>query len=240
MLRLLFPGKNLVSSVAAHALDFLYPRVCLNCQCLLTDRQRYVCSPCWDSLERVHPQHPLYGETKEKLLASGVVYDLVSCFVFQTEGAFQRLAYAMKYEGFEKVGVWLGRELGRSIVSVGLQADVVIPIPLHKRKLRERGYNQAELIARGVSEVTGVPVRTDFVRRRRFTETQTQLNLEQRRKNMEDAFEVVPENEIEVSGTTCLLIDDVITTGATITSCAKELLRAGATRIIAASAALAR
>ena len=146
----------------------------------------------------------------------------------------------MKYEGFEKLGVWLGRELGRAIGSAGQRADGLIPIPLHKRKFRERGYNQAELIARGVSEEIGIPVRTDLVRRWRFTETQTQLSLEQRQKNMEDAFEIVSDNQTEVSGKEYLIVDDVITTGATITSCARELVGAGALRVIAASSALAR
>lgn len=233
-------AKRLVSSWAAYLLDFIFPRVCLNCQQLLSDSQRYVCSSCWEAIERVHTQHPLYCETKEKLLASGVVNDLVSCFVFQTEGAFQRLAHAMKYEGFERLGVWLGRELGRTIQSAGLQADYLIPVPLHKRKFRERGYNQAELIARGVAEVTGMPVRTDVVRRRRFTETQTKLDLEQRKKNMEDAFEVVSERKDAVHGKSWMIVDDVITTGATIQSCAGELSATGASRVIAVSLALAK
>lgn len=146
----------------------------------------------------------------------------------------------MKYEGFEKLGVWLGRELGRAIQSTGLQADCLIPIPLHKRKFRERGYNQAELIARGTSEITGICVRSDIVRRWRFTDTQTKLNIEQRKKNMDDAFEVVPGKESAVHHMRCIIVDDVITTGATIQSCAGELHAAGASRVIAASLALAK
>jgi ComF family protein len=146
----------------------------------------------------------------------------------------------MKYEGFEKLGIRLGRELGRAVQSAGIQADCLIPIPLHKRKFRERGYNQAELIARGVSEVTGIPVRTDIVRRWRFTETQTKLDLEQRKKNMEDAFELMPGAASFVNGTTLLIIDDVVTTGATIISCARELVDAGASGIITGSLALAQ
>lgn len=144
----------------------------------------------------------------------------------------------MKYEGFEKLGVWLGQELGKTIRSAGVQADGLIPIPLHRRKLRERGYNQAELVAHGVARTTGIPVRTDIVRRRRFTETQTKLGLEQRKKNVEDAFELI--SGADVDGNSCVLVDDVITTGATIISCAGALRAGGASKIIAASLALAR
>jgi ComF family protein len=121
----------------------------------------------------------------------------------------------------------------------GVTGDYLVPIPLHRRKLRERGYNQAELIACGMSEVTGIPVRTDLVRREKFTQTQTMLSLEERKKNMDDAFEVVPVATRNLENKTCILVDDVITTGSTILSCARELRDAGASRIIAASSALA-
>ncbi|MGH2567188.1 MAG: ComF family protein [Bacteroidota bacterium] len=232
--------SHLARSLSAPLFDFIFPRACLNCQQLLNDGQRYVCVPCWDAIERVHPQHPLFSDTKEKLLASGTVSDLVSCFVFQTEGTFQRLAHAMKYEGFERLGVWLGRELGKIVEAQAVHADFLIPIPLHRRKFRERGYNQAEIIARGVSEVMSIPVRSDVVRRWRFTETQTKLNIDQRQNNMEDAFEIIPGKEKEVDGKICMIVDDVITTGATIHSCAAELISAGASQVIAASLALAQ
>jgi ComF family protein len=121
----------------------------------------------------------------------------------------------------------------------GVTGDYLVPIPLHRRKLRERGYNQAELIADGMSEVAGIPVRTDLVRRKKVTQTQTMLSLEERKKNMDDAFEVVPVAIRNLENKTCILVDDVITTGSTIISCARELRAAGASRTVAASSALA-
>jgi ComF family protein len=122
----------------------------------------------------------------------------------------------------------------------GVTGDYLVPIPLHRRKLRERGYNQAELIAGGMCEVTGIPVRSDLVRRMKFTQTQTMLSLEERKKNMDDAFEVRASELRQIKGKTVILIDDIITTGATIESCGRELRQAGATKIIAASSALAQ
>ena len=113
-------------------------------------------------------------------------------------------------------------------------------MPLHRIKYRERGYNQSEYIARGIAGVTGKPAACDIVRRKRYTQTQTKLNIEERYLNMKDAFEILPDASKKISGKTCLLVDDIITTGATVNSCAKEILAAGTNSIIAASAALAK
>ena len=232
-------SSTITRSIVNPILDFLFPRTCLKCQILLPDDKQYVCETCWDSIERVHPHHALYKDTRGKLVKAGHVDSLVSCCVFTTDGAFQSLVHEMKYGKFEKLGVWLGGHLGEEIKRKGVHADYLIPIPLHKRKFRERGYNQAELIARGVSVVTGAPVRADLIRRRRFTETQTKLNIDERKKNMEDAFELLPGKEEEMRGKSVIIIDDVITTGATISSCAEKLKAAGAEHVVAASLALA-
>jgi ComF family protein len=221
-------------------LDFVFPPVCVCCNELLSDSSQRVCEKCWDSIQRVTRDHPLYLETRSKLTESGVVDELVSHFVFEKEGAFQHVAHALKYGGYESVGLELGRRVGRTMNDWGITADGLIPIPLHKAKERERGYNQSDLIARGISTSTGIPVRTDLVHRRKYTQTQTQLSLEQRRVNMEDAFEIHRSSRPDVEGKTFILVDDVITTGATINSCARELKSAGASTVIAASAALAQ
>lgn len=231
---------SLVRRIFAPLVDYIYPPTCIACNRLLEDGTRAVCSTCWQSLTILTKGHPLYLETRQKLEASGVVTDLVSCFVFEKEGVFQSLAHALKYSGMESWGILLGRRLGEVMLSWHCNGDILLPIPLHRRKQRERGYNQAELIARGASEVTGIPVRANMLRRRKETKTQTQLTLEERRKNVEDAFELMYPAEREVRNATCILVDDVITTGATLISCAQEFKRAGAQRIIAASVALAQ
>jgi ComF family protein len=181
----------------------------------------------------------LFLETAEKLVASGVVDDLVSLYVFEKEGVFQVIVHNLKYAGVQALGFELGRRLGKSFIQNGISADAIIPIPLHRRKLRERGYNQAELIARGVSEVSNVPVRCDLVRRKKYTKTQTVLTLQERRENMEDAFEVTPSRSGEVKGKRFVVIDDVVTTGSTMIACAAALRVSGAEGVVGASAALA-
>lgn len=227
-------------SITDPILDFVYPPVCISCNRLLPDGKHRICKDCWDSIACLTTNHPLYIETKEKLLAVGAVSDLVSVFVFEKEGIFQHIAHALKYGGYESVGGDLGARLGTTMAEWGIRADFLVPIPLHRAKQRERGYNQAEKISEGVASVTGIRVLRKAVRRIKHTQTQTQLTSDERKKNMEDAFIVNTSNAVLLKGKTCVLIDDVITTGATINSCAKELTNAGVTQIVAASAALAQ
>ena len=231
------PGQSL-QQFANSCLDFVFPPLCISCNNYLDDGQKRVCNTCWNSIQSVTRQHPLFVDTREKLLAGGFVSDLVSRYVFEKEGAFQHIAHGLKYQGFQSLGVELGRRIGEQMRDWGVAGDILIPIPLHKIKFRERGYNQAEMIARGISEVTGIQLRVDIVGRRKHTQTQTQLNLDERTENMEEAFEI-DHGEL-VENRVCLIVDDVITTGATISSCSAELLKAGATRVVAASAALAQ
>jgi ComF family protein len=210
-------------------LDFVYPPLCVVCCRLLDNGKVYVCPECWDSIKKVNDHLPLYLETRNKLVVTEAVDELVSLFVFEKEGTFQKVVHSLKYLGVQALGLELGRQLGALLNEKCVRAAALVP-------MRERGYNQSELIARGVSEVTSIPLRSDMVRRKKFTQTQTTLSLEERKDNMEEAFVC---GSSEVRGKTIILVDDIITTGSTIQSCADGLKKAGALRIIAISAALA-
>ncbi len=229
-----------LTKLSSPFLDFFLPPTCLSCDALLNDGSVKVCDTCWNSIQRLSRGHSLYIDTHQRLVEAGAVGDLVSCFVFEKEGALQTIAHGLKYSGFESLGVELGRRIGDVMDEWDVNADLAIPVPLHKRKFRERGYNQAEAIACGIAANTSIRTNEKILQRKKYTQTQTKLNLDQRKENMEEAFEVVPKFAGELKGKTILLVDDVITTGATITSCAAELLDAGAVRVIAASAALAQ
>lgn len=220
-------------------IDFVYPPSCIVCRRPPADNRQKICSICWNTIQPLSLQHPLYLETKQKLLRDHYIHDLVSCFVFEKDGAFQHIAHALKYQEFKSIGIDLGLRIGKMIQERDLSADFIIPVPLHKQKYRERGYNQAEYIARGISMITGIPVWTNVLQRNRYTQTQTKLSADERYRNMENAFRVSPVLIYDIAGKSCLLVDDVITTGATTNACAKELSSAGIAVVIAASAALA-
>jgi ComF family protein len=231
------PGS--LRSFFASITDLIYPPLCLSCQRLLERGGEFLCPDCWNAIQNATEESPLFIETADKLAASGVINGLVSLYVFEKEGAFQVIVHNLKYSGVQALGVELGRRLGKVVIERGICVDAIIPVPLHRKKLRERGYNQAELIARGLSEVSGIPVRCDLIRRKKYTKTQTQLSLTERRANMENAFEVVPIRRCETQDKKFIVIDDVVTTGSTMIACASVLRASGAIGVIGASAALA-
>ncbi len=221
--------------------DFIYPPVCFTCNQHLRDHEVRVCSVCWNSFTCIDPSHPTWNEIKGKFAIEKVVQDIFSCFLFEKDGKLQDVIHLLKYQGMKSLGIKLGDEIGRKITAepefVG--ADYLIPIPLHKLKKRERGFNQSEYICKGISAITNIPTHIDIIVRKKYTQSQTQLNLQERNENVGDAFEVNPRYQHLIPGKSFILVDDVITTGSTINACAKELTAHRADRIIAASIALA-
>ncbi len=228
-----------MSRLVQSFVDFVYPPSCVSCDALLDDGAKHICWTCWHSLPRIDRTHPLFRSTFAKLLERDAVRDLISVFVFEKDGAFQDLVHALKYEGFQSVGLRLGRELGKTMKQNGVRADCLVPVPLHRAKLRERGFNQSELIARGAAEVINLPVKTEWLVRTRETVTQTQLSQEKRERNVRGAFALSEKGHSEVDGKLVVIVDDVITTGSTLVSCSEQLRLSGAARILAASVALA-
>ncbi len=214
--------------------------MCISCNTPLPDGSKKICQNCWSAIPVLTKEHSLYQQTRSKLIAEGCIDDLISCYVFEREGPFQHIAHALKYQEYKSFGVELGKQIGGLVQDWNVETDIIIPVPLHRIKHRERGYNQSEFIAQGIASIIGKPIIVNAIRRTRHTQTQTTLNLEERYKNMKDAFKTLPGASKKFYGRTCLLVDDIITSGATTNSCAKEILAAGAKSIIAASAALAK
>ncbi len=208
----------LVRTLVLPFVDFIYPPMCICCERRLRDTQRHVCTSCWNSLERVDFTGGL-SLTHERLFGKdGAVTSCLSCFYFKEGISMQRIIHSLKYQNRRSLGIELGRILGRLLSENPefLSAQIVIPVPLHRTKLRERGYNQCDFISRGACEATGQTVRTGLLLRRKNTISQTELSLEERRENVRDAFLVAEGCRDRVRGARILLIDDVITTGATL------------------------
>lgn len=148
----------------------------------------------------------------------------ISLFRFEKGSPYQSLIHDLKYRGNRKAGFYLGRLLGQALKrSVFSKCDLVLPVPLHPRKLRQRGYNQSELIARAVSEITGIPMAGDIILRRTYKHSQTTMNRQERFENMEKAFSL-GKSTLSLQEKKILIIDDIITTGATLEACSKLLL----------------
>lgn len=146
-----------------------------------------------------------------------------SFLLFEKKGKVQRLLHALKYRSKPAVGELLGKWYGQELVKNHLVPpfDVIIPVPLHKKRLQKRGYNQSEYIARGLAQELGLPVLKDVLVKKQFTETQTFKSREERWLNTQHSFGIA-EGAL-IAGKRVLLVDDVITTGATTEACIKHL-----------------
>lgn len=147
------------------------------------------------------------------------------------KGAGLALLHAIKYGGRRTLAVAAGRLLGEVLGERGVTADMIVPVPIHTARRRERGYNQSALLAEGLADTLGVPVAQALVRRR-YTGTQTALGAALRLQNLRDA--IMPAPGAHVRGAHVLIVDDVLTTGATLQACAQPLIEAGARRVDAA------
>ena len=159
--------------------------------------------------------------------------------LFNKGNAVQQLVHALKYKGRKDIGVWLGKQYGLYLsASPGFQsADQIIPVPLHPKKFLSRGFNQSEQFAIGLNAAMNIPVETQFLFRQKTSETQTKKSRFLRWQNVEDIFTIKGSHNLE--GKHILLVDDVVTTGATIEACALALSKISGIRISVAAIAFA-
>lgn len=226
-------------SFLSSIIDLFYPSVCAACGHSLFHWEQIVCTRCRSFLPKTGyslvEENPLarmfYGRVRLKAVTS--------CFFFSKDGKVQHLIHELKYKGNSDAGVFLGQELGKAIKEAPLfqGLDYLIPVPLHPKREQQRGYNQSTMIAQGLSEVTGIPVGVDYLIRSVNTATQTHKSKEERWKNVKDIFTLRHADQLE--GKNVLLIDDVLTTGATLEACALTLSKVPGITISCATAACA-
>lgn len=200
-----------------------FPQTCLLCGGQLVEGERMVCLKCLSGLPRTH-FHLRKDNLVERNFWGKFPVERAASFLYYAKGGdVRQLLYELKYHGNQEVGEVMGRvmasELMRSHFFDGI--DLIVPVPLHQRKERRRGYNQSECLARGISAVTGIPVDIKVIIRSRYNETQTRKGQYERWENVRNLFACIAPEGLE--GKHILLVDDVLTTGATIVSCADAL-----------------
>lgn len=228
-------------SLRSALLNFFFPPLCFCCGALVTSQTDTLCPPCRARATLLTTDDPLFSLAWSRICGDGLCEDLVSGFRFEKDGPVQALLHALKYRGGEHVGRSLGAQVGALVRERAWAPalNMIVPLPLHTAKFRERGYNQAEQCALGMAAVLGTPVRRSGVRRIRWTRSQTTLAYAERQENVEAAFLVSPGEQEFLRGKKILLVDDVITTGATIRACATALARCKPGGLYVASIALA-
>ena len=187
-----------------------------------------------------YSNNPYENEMAKLFWAQIPVERAAALFHYESHAETANIIYQLKYKDHPEIGPLMGRmvatELKRDDFFDGI--DGIVPVPLTKERLRQRGYNQSEEIAKGVSEITGLPINKDVVKRMVFKGSQTRRSRWDRQENVEYAFKLIHGEPI--AGKHLLIVDDVVTTGATIIACAKELVKAGNVKISVLSLGLTR
>ncbi|MCP4458153.1 MAG: ComF family protein [Cytophagales bacterium] len=210
----------------AHMADFislLYPRVCINCNKGLTKNEEHLCLSCELSLPK--SQHLTNkAELLKKFAFQPKVTDAYVFLDYIKDGIVQKLIHKLKYDGKQELGVWMGIRFGNEIASIINQSiDLILPIPLHVKRQRIRGYNQSDRIAEGMQEVLASNLANDVVIRQKETATQTRKRKLSRWENMRSVFKVIDPEAVKKKN--ILIVDDVITTGATLGVFCDELAK---------------
>lgn len=216
--------------------DIFIPRVCPGCSNKLSYEQDIICSECLSDMKMLS-ENEITQEYNKKFVSDNVISGLSSIYYFEKHKKLQRMMHELKYQHRTDIGTFFGKYLGSLLKEIDYRLDVIIPIPLHKAKKAERGYNQAYYIAKGIGQFIQIGVSDSIIKRKIYTSTQTKLDFFQRKRNIKNAF-VIDDNKL-IADKNILLVDDVITTGATINECAKILIQNGANKVYAASIALA-
>jgi ComF family protein len=220
-------------------LSLFYPKLCQACGKSLFYKEEIICLQCKLHLPKTG-FHLEKDNALEQFFWGRVPFVRASAFLyFVKKGNIQHLIHRLKYKGKEEIGIYLGKLYGKELIQSEdfRSIDFIVPVPLHLSKLKLRGYNQSELFANGLSESMNVPVNTTILIRQKASETQTRKSRFKRWENVKEIFTI--ENGEIFENKHLLLVDDVITTGATLESCAGILLKIPGVKVSVASIAVA-
>ena len=212
--------------------SLIFPQTCINCQRSLISAEQYICTGCKIDLPLTNDHQNLSNQLYQKLAFEPKVQSARAFLYFQKNGVTQKLLHQLKYKGKQNLGVTLGQWFAPHFGE--LEIDLIIPVPLHKSKLRKRSYNQSERIGTGIANELEVEMRTDLAIRQKATQTQTRKTKAERWVNLENVYSEIKE---DLSGLSILVVDDVITTGATVGMLCQRLVEAGVDAIHVASIA---
>lgn len=217
-------GKDIVEGLA----HLFFPHTCRGCHFTLAERADFLCFRCRFNLPFTGFEGQFDNPVEKIFLGRVRIESATSLLFFNAGSLTQELIHQIKYRDEPDLAVALGRLMGEKLGFSGRfsEIDAIIPLPLFKSRERKRGYNQAERLAKGISESLNKPVWKDLIARRRATSTQTKKNRMDRWSNVEGMFEI--QSSRSVKGMKLLLVDDVLTTGATLEACAEPLKVAGA------------
>jgi ComF family protein len=228
-----------LQSIFSDTVHLFYPQICTGCGSDLLSDDQLLCLLCINQLPHTnfaqHANNPL-----EKIFWGRIpLVAAHSEFYFAKETLIQELIHQLKYKGNQDIGYFLGQLMGNSLLNSNRfkNLDCLIPLPLYPEKERKRGFNQATIICNGISAQMNIPVMRHNVVRRRFTETQTKKHRTQRWENVANSFQV--KDPMLLNDKNILLVDDVVTTGATLEACGHAIAQSANVKMSVATLSMA-
>lgn len=218
--------------------DLFYPSLCLACGNNLFNGEETLCVRCLSNLPKTNFHSEPVNPVIKHFWGKVPVHSATAYYHFHKGDKVQKLIHQLKYKNHPEIGVKVGKMLGNDLAESSLfnTVEMVMPVPLHANKLRMRGYNQSEQLARGIAAALGVSY-DDSLQRNKHTATQTKKHRYERFENVNSVFEI--RNAAKLTNKHILIVDDVITTGSTLVACAEELLRLQHTKVSVAAMAYA-
>lgn len=229
-----------IEKVKSYLKDFshlLYPHNCEGCGTDVLNDDAILCTKCLLELPETNFCNTKNNPVEKTFYGRLNIANATSAYYFTKDSLLQHLMFQLKYRNNKNVGIYLGKQLGYQLQQAERfkDVDILIPLPLNPKKEMQRGYNQSTIICEGIASVWQKPIVKNAVARIQFTETQTQQDRIHRWQNMQHVFAVTDENLIR--GKHVLLIDDVVTTGATLESCGNAILQIPETKLSIATIA---
>jgi ComF family protein len=220
-------------------ISLIFPKICAACGNSLWKHEETICLSCEFHLPRTNYHLSLENPVGALFWGRVSLVSAAAFLYFHKGSKVQRLIHQLKYKGRKDIGLFLGRSYGSLLKNSPFfqTVEVILPVPLHPKKLRQRGYNQSELFAIGLGESMNIPVNAGLLYRKKATETQTKKSRFRRWQNVAEVFAVNGPEVLEMKHV--LVVDDVITTGATLESCIQSLSNIKGIRISAAAIAVA-
>ncbi|HIE16455.1 MAG TPA: ComF family protein [Bacteroidales bacterium] len=223
--------KNFIT----HITDLFYPRICQVCGKKLYLQEEILCTECIYDMPRINSYLTSENQVKNIFTGRFPVENAAALLFFKKGSAYRKLIHKLKYKKKPEIGIYLGHLLAEDININNI--NYIVPVPLHHRKKKIRGYNQSEMFAQGISEILNIPIDTQTLIRSSFTQTQTQKTRYERWENVKSVFTITDKKKFQDKH--ILLVDDIITTGATLEGCSLALLKIKSIKISIAAIGIA-
>ncbi|MEY2792519.1 MAG: hypothetical protein RJA76_511 [Bacteroidota bacterium] len=220
-------------------LQLIYPKQCCACQEALLFGEEFICISCLMALPRYDFRQEKSNYMIEKFESELSLEAILAFAWFVEKGSMQSIMHQIKYKGNVPLAQFMGKKFAKSVENElnNLELDGIVPIPLHPKRFKERGYNQSEEIAKGISKIINRPVLNDCLFRTKYSDSLVHLDRRDRFQQLKNSFEVIPQ---KIDNKRILLLDDTLTTGATCLAAGKLLEESGVSRLSVACLAVVR